>query len=215
MTDTSTSLSDLATRYPAASRVFHRNRLDFCCGGQRSLVTACQEAGLDADALMAEIVSSAGASDAPDLAELDTYALVSHILSRYHEPLRSELPRLEQMATKVERVHAEKEGCPKGLAAHLRAWTNEVLDHLEKEESVLFPSIESPDPSVVAALFREHIDHAGALSRTRQLTDDLTPPAEACTTWRALYLGLSDLERELMEHVHIENNILFPRVMAR
>ena len=161
------------------------------------------------------VVMAAATPADVSLADRAPEELVAFIVERYHEPLREDLPRLAQMAHKVERVHGEKPGCPLGLGEHLSTWGNAVLDHLDKEEQVLFPSLSSPDPAVVAALAREHDDHAGALGRTRELTGDLVPPPHACTTWRALYAGLDQLERELMEHVHIENHLLFPRALTR
>jgi regulator of cell morphogenesis and NO signaling len=122
------------------------------------------------------------------------------------------------MARKVEAVHAEKESVPRGLAAHVEALSQTLLDHLDKEEEGLFPMILSGrggQPSAqVFALEREHEDVALALRKTRDLTTDLVPPAEACTTWRALYLRLDELEAEVMEHVHLENNVLFRRALC-
>jgi regulator of cell morphogenesis and NO signaling len=94
----------------------------------------------------------------------------------------------------------------------------DVLDHLAKEEQVLFPLIRSGQGRLAAgpahAMEREHQDHGRNLARMRDLTNDLTPPQEACTTWRALYLRLESLENELMEHIHLENNVLFPRALC-
>lgn len=213
MPTTITPLADLATAIPAATRVFHRHRLDYCCGGRRSLADACKERGLDAAALLDEILA-APPTGRVAVAEMSPTELAAHIVARYHVPLREDLPRLTAMAEKVELVHAGKPGCPDGLGAHLADWTRDVVDHLEKEERVLFPSLGSPDRAVAAALTREHDDHAAALVRTRALTGDLVPPLHACTTWRALYAGLEHVERELMEHVHIENHVLFPRVLG-
>jgi len=209
-----THLSDLATAIPAATRVFHRYHLDYCCGGKRPLAEACAEKGLDADALLAEIVAAASPADTP-LGDRTPTEIAAYVVERYHEPLREDLPRLAAMARKVERVHGDKPGCPLGLADHLDAWSIAILEHLDKEEKMLFPSIDMPELGIVAALTREHDDHAVAMSRNRELTDDMTPPPHACTTWRALYSGLDALERDLMEHVHIENHLLFPRAATR
>ncbi len=216
MPTTATHLSELATTHPAATRVFHRHRLDYCCGGRRSLADVCAERGLDADALLAEIVATP-ADPGASLADRPLPELAAHVVDRYHAPLREDLPRLAAMAAKVERVHGEKPACPLGLGAHLAEWGEEVLLHLDKEEQSLFPTLagDAPRTEIVAALSREHDDHAAALSRTRELTGDLVPPAHACTTWRALYAGLEQVECDLMEHVHIENHILFPRALAR
>lgn len=226
MTPSSTSspspaatLADLAVSFPAASRVFHRHGLDFCCHGKRPLVEACVEAGLDSDGLVAEIASEqALAPDLPRWDERPIPELVDHIVGFYHRRLREELPALVELAAKVESRHGEKASCPRGLLAHLEAVLGAVLDHLEKEEQVLFPMILGGRGRMaggpISAMESEHDDHAKSLRETRRLTADLVAPQEACPTWRALYLRLGAFESELMDHIHLENNILFRRVLA-
>jgi len=220
MIQNSTSLAQLARTVPAASRVFHRHHLDFCCAGQRSLSDACAAAGLDAQTLAAEIETES--TIAPSSArwdDLGPQALVQYILDTYHAPLRPELQRLYEMARKVEMVHARKPSCPQGLAEHLRFMADAVEEHLQKEEQILFPMIlEGKGPFAgmpIQVMVQEHDDHGEALRKTRQLTGDLRVPAEACTTWHALYTGLETLERDLMDHIHLENNVLFPMVLGR
>jgi len=213
------TLADLAVTFPAASRVFRRHGLDYCCHGRRPVSEACAERGLDAASLLSEITSEARpSSDAGRWFDRPLPEIVDRIVSWYHARLRAELPLLLQMARKVEAVHAGKESVPRGLAEHLEDLTRELLDHLEKEEQGLFPALRSGRggaPAVtIIALEREHEDVALALQKTRELTTDLVPPAEACTTWRALYLRLDELEEELMEHVHLENNVLFRRALC-
>lgn len=215
----SSTLADLAVAFPAASRVFRRHGLDYCCHGRRPVSEACAERGLDADALLSEVsAETRAASDVETWSDRPLPELVERIVSWYHARLRAELPLLLQMARKVEAVHAEKTTVPAGLTDHLEALTRTLLDHLEKEERDLFPILLSGRvgaPSVtIVALEREHEDVALALQKTRALTTDLVPPAEACTTWRALYLRLDELEGELMEHVHLENNVLFRRALS-
>ena len=121
------------------------------------------------------------------------------------------------MAAKVEARHAEKATCPRGLAQHLTAVHENVLMHLAKEEKVLFPIILDGMGRMAAGPIRvmeqEHDDHREGLIETRRLTTDFTVPPEACTSWQALYLRLDALEADLMEHIHLENNVLFPRVL--
>lgn len=218
METTQTNLSDLALRYPAASRLFQKRRLDFCCGGKQPLADACSARGLDADALLGEILATKPEAPGAGWESLPLHELAEHIVTRYHVPLRDELEDIGRMAEKVERVHDEKASCPRGLAAHLRELGAALLEHMQKEEDVLFPAIRAGQGhralGSVQALELEHRDVAAALRRSRALTDDLGPPPEACTTWRALYLRLADLEVELMEHMHLENNVLFPRALA-
>lgn len=216
-TTTSTTLADLATTWPSASKVLHRNGLDFCCGGKRRLDEACTERSLDPTAILDEIHAADRSPAAVDWTTRPVAELIDFIVDHYHRRLRDELPELVALATKVERVHAERDDAPKGLTAHLRAVHEAVLDHLEKEEQVLFPLVLNglgPKASApVRAMENEHDDHAVNLRHIRTLTDDLSAPADACGTWQALYLRLTQLELELMEHIHLENNVLFPRVL--
>jgi regulator of cell morphogenesis and NO signaling len=211
------TLADLAVVFPAASRVFHRHGLDFCCHGGRPLAEACASRGLDAAAVIAEI-DSEPAGDQPRWDERPLAELADHVENHYHRRLRAELPELVALAAKVESRHAEKASCPRGLRAHLEAVHEAVLSHLAKEEQVLFPMIRAGRGAFaggpIHVMEAEHVDHAEDLGKTRALTADLTAPEEACPTWRALYLRLGELERELMEHIHLENNVLFRRVLA-
>jgi regulator of cell morphogenesis and NO signaling len=218
--DATTTLADLATTHPGASRVFHRLRLDFCCGGRRPLTEACAERGLDAtdvlDAIEAEDPSAADA-DRWDTRPIPD--LVTFIVERYHDRLRQELPELVALSAKVEQVHADKSTCPRGLRDHMAGVHEAVLSHLAKEEQILFPMILRGLGQMAASPIRvmelEHDDHRENLMKTRQMTKDFTLPPEACATWRALYLRLEALEVDLMKHIHLENHVLFPRVLGQ
>lgn len=211
-----TSLAELAATRAGASRVFHRHGLDFCCNGMTSLEIACDPKGLDVDELIAEL--EAEGSDASDGFERwdqrPLSELIEHLLARYHEPHRAELPRLIEMARKVERVHADKPSCPKGLAQRLEHTEASLEEHMQKEEQVLFPLIQAGRGRMASmpihVMESEHSDHGANLAGLRELAHDYVPPAEACNTWIALYLGLAELERDLMQHIHLENNVLFP-----
>jgi regulator of cell morphogenesis and NO signaling len=218
MQSTTTTLAELAVTHPGAARVFFHHRLDFCCGGRRPLDEVCRERGLDPDAILDEIDAAAPlAADLPRWDREPLPALVDHIVSTYHARLRRDLPDLIEMARRVERKHGDKAACPRGLTAHLEDMHGAVLEHLQKEEQILFPMIVRGVGSRAAApvqvMEMEHDHHRASLLRLRELTDDLRPPAAACATWRALYGGLLQLEEELMEHIHLENNVLFPRAL--
>lgn len=212
------TLADLATTRAGASRVFQRHGLDFCCGGRVSLAEACAERKLDVAALIEEIESEVREATGFDRwDERPLPDVIDHVLGHFHEPHRRELPRLREMAEKVERVHADKASCPRGLALYLAQLTEELEQHMQKEEQILFPLLRS-DRAFMAAgpiqvMEEEHRDVAEHLARLRELTGDYTPPPEACGTWTALYLGLAELQHDLMEHVHLENNVLFPRAL--
>ena len=218
MTTTST-LADLATTHPAASRVFQRFGLDYCCGGRKALADACRDKGLDAEDVLAAITTEEAAVDLPRWATAPLPDLIDFIVRRYHETLRIELPELIAMAARVEQRHGDKSACPHGLRVQLEMMQAAVLDHLAKEEGVLFPMIRDGDGGMaagpIAVMEAEHEEHGFNLSRVRQLTNDLVPPPSACATWRSLYLRLAAVESELMDHIHLENNILFPRALRQ
>ena len=219
------TVADIATVAPATIPVFQRHHIDFCCGGRRPLAEICASQGLDADAIVGElIVAATPAAAEPTWADATLSALVAHIQRRYHAHLRSELPRLTAMVDKVVSRHGAH--LPDVLPpmqetfSHLR---DELLDHMEKEDGVVFPAILAVEAQTltgsdahlldtpVAHLEAEHAAAGEALARLRALTDGYTPPEWACPTFRGLYFGLAQLETDMHLHVHLENHILFPR----
>jgi len=219
MLTTQTTLAELAVKQPAASKVFQRYRLDFCCHGNRPLREACDEYGLVPESVLAEIESEGrNCGEVSRWEERPLSELTAYIVDYYHRRLREELPLLVAMSSRVEQVHREKTSCPRGLAGHLEFMHAAVLEHLFKEEAVLFPMIEAGAGSRAAAPVHvmeiEHEDHGESLRMIRKLTSNLTLPPEACATWAALYGRLKEFETELMEHIHLENNILFRRALC-
>lgn len=219
MNATTQTLAEIVIQRPEAAQVLARHRLDFCCHGHRTLVEACAERSLDPAKVLAEI-----AGQAPPDAPVETWTdrplaeVIDHIVTRYHDGLRRDLPALVEMAQTVERVHADKANCPRGLASHLQGILAAVEDHLMKEEGILFPMIRSGRGAMafmpIKVMEQEHVEHAENLAKTREMAHDLVPPPEACATWRALYDGLARLEIDLFRHIHLENYVLFPRALA-
>jgi len=219
MTSTDQTLGDLVAAFPSAAKVFHRYRLDYCCRGKQSLKEACAAERLDSDAVLREVeAAEADSADEVRWAERPFDELIQHILERYHAPLRTEIPRLIELARRVERVHAAQPARPEGLADFLEEVRVAVESHLAKEEQILFPLILSGRGQnaymPVQVMIQEHDDHGRSLRRIRELTGDLQIPDCACASWRELYRALGEFEAELMDHIHLENNILFPRVLA-
>lgn len=212
------TLADLASNWAGASRVFQRHDLDFCCQGSRTLADACRERRLPVDDLVAEL-----RAELTPIPEIDNWRerplvqLIAHIVDRFHAGHRQELPRLIAMAEKVERVYAGRPDCPVGLASHLRTLAPDLEQHMQKEEVVLFPMLIAGAGARASAPIRcltdEHDDHGRALAKMRELAHGYVPPPHACGTWRALYLGLAEFERAVMEHVHLENHVLFARAL--
>lgn len=147
-----------------------------------------------------------------------TAELISHIVTRYHATHRRELPELVALARKVERVHATDPGAPHGLADVLEEMTVELEVHMAKEEAILFPALTAGRTGMVAApiavMRRDHSDHEQALARIAVITHGFRLPAGACSSWARLYAGLQKLVEDLDDHMHLENDILFPRFEA-
>lgn len=206
-------LGQIAVQLPGATAIFRRLKLDFCCGGQISLRQAAQDKQLDLPQLLQELASLERGSEAP--AATAPAPLIDHILARYHEVHRAQLPELIRMARRVEAVHRDHPAVPAGLADHLETMQEELLDHMQKEETILFPMLKAGGaPFVVhpiGVMRAEHTGHGEALERLMALTQDATPPQEACNTWRALYAGIAQLSDDLINHIHLENNLLFPQ----
>ncbi len=208
------SLGQLARSIPGATQVFHEYQLDFCCGGKKSLAEAAAQRSLDAAQIEARLAELArNPSQETDWGQASAAELVDHILARYHEVHRQQLPELIRLALKVEQVHADSPDCPTGLAEHLRGMQQELESHMQKEEQVLFPMLARGHGAMagmpIMVMRAEHDDHGVALERLLALTNGITLPRAACNTWRALYLGLRAFKEDLMAHIHLENNILF------
>jgi regulator of cell morphogenesis and NO signaling len=227
------TVADVASAFPATIRVFQEHAIDFCCGGQRPLGQACAERGLAFDVLRAalERAQVGTPQDQPSWNDVSLAALMEHIVARYHVTLRSELPRLAGMLRKVADVHGARHPEVLRLNDIYTALDNDLGPHLMKEEQVLFPFVQrleqalltgnDPGPGPcgsvrhpIRAMEAEHELVAEMLGELRTHSGGFIPPDDACNTYRGLYHGLSDLERELHEHIHLENNVLHRRALA-
>jgi regulator of cell morphogenesis and NO signaling len=211
------TLGEIAVGLPGATALFRTAKLDYCCDGRSTLRNAAASKSLDLDRLVSDLERLAE-SRAPAQPPLDTNALIETIVTRYHRVHSQELPELIRLAKRVEAVHRERPSVPAGLSPALERILGELTMHMQKEELILFPamrkggraSIQHP----IAAMMAEHEDHGANLQTLKDLTDDMRAPEGACTTWRALYAGLRKFADDLVEHIHLENNILFPRFLV-
>lgn len=228
----SSTVGEVAASRPSTIRVFQAHGIDFCCGGGRTLADVCAAHGVGAAALIDELAAAAAeAAAVPSLAGAPVGDVVRHVVSRYHSWLWRELPRLAGMADKVLRVHGERH--PESVPAMHRLFSAvraELEPHLVEEEDVVFPALLAlearslsgrppaqatplaPVGPGVAALERQHEAVGGLLRELRAAALDYVPPEGVCNTYRGFLHGLAELEREVHEHVHIENNVLFPAV---
>jgi regulator of cell morphogenesis and NO signaling len=225
-----TRIAEIASQNPATIRIFQRFGIDFCCGGKRPLGEVCAEKQMTFGELRSALEET-GATTAMEIPAADAplAELVRFIVGKYHADLRTELPRLGQMTAKVLDVHGEKHpDVLPALAATFRGLREELESHMMKEERILFPYVErlealaaagqgiaaSPFGSIqapIGMMEHEHESAGQALARLRELTNGYVPPEGACNTFRGLYHGLAELEKALHEHIHLENNVLFPR----
>lgn len=226
------TLGEIAGAFPAAVRILEDRGLDYCCGGKLSLGDACRQRGLDPATVAGEIES---ASEVPtgtrDWRAATLTELAHHIVDRHHRFLEAELPRLSARLDKVRSAHGTRDGeVLERIAKVFDALRDELELHTRKEEMVLFPWIErmeetralhhsgAPAPfgtvaNPIHCMEAEHENAGQALAELRRITSGYTPPSHACATYRALYAGLEELERDLHLHIHLENNILFPGAM--
>lgn len=208
------SLGEIACNIPGATRVFHQFHMDFCCGGKRSLEEEAARKQVDVSEVIRALEQvRAEPSAEKDWTKATTKELIAHVLERFHLRHRAQLPEVIRLAEKVERVHADHPQAPVGLAAHLADMLQELEGHMQKEERILFPMLMRGQGAMasgpISVMESEHLQHGEALEKMLMLAHQLTLPEDACNSWRALYLGLSELRDDLMEHIHLENNILF------
>jgi regulator of cell morphogenesis and NO signaling len=229
----SQTVGEIAAGQPATIRIFQAHGIDFCCGGARPLDEVCTERGLDVAAVLGELEEAVASpqGDGRVWTEVRLGEVVAHILGHYHAPLRGELTRLSALMEKVRRVHGDRHPEVVAMAAELARLVDDLMPHMMKEERVLFPyigqleALESRGESLagspfgtvenpISVMLQEHEAAGEILAALRRLSGGYVPPADACNSFRGLYHGLADLERELHEHIHLENNVLFPRAVA-
>ncbi|EIJ70177.1 iron-sulfur cluster repair protein YtfE [Pasteurella bettyae] len=219
MTFSNQKLSDIAISVPGAIKLFREYDLDYCCGGSVELASAAQAKNLDINEIntrLTELQNTPSEIDEPNWTETPFNELITYIITRFHDGHREQLPELLELAKKVEEVHADREDCPIGVAAELENIFADLSQHLMKEEQILFPMINAGNYMMATMPIRvmemEHDEMGDQLEVLKSLTNNVTAPADACTSWRTLYSGIAHFIDELMLHTHTENNILFPRV---
>ncbi len=219
--DTQTTLSDLVTQRPGLARELEKLELDYCCHGNRSLADAATTNGLD----VADVVNRLEGADAPveaaDWVNLDLVDLTKHVCDTHHAYLWEELPRLSMLTDKIAQVHGEHHPELREVATLYAALRVALEPHLRREEIRIFPAIgrlgERSDaelPDMIQRLVDEHAACGEIFDKMRHLTDGYAVPADGCNAYRMTMEGLANLERDTFEHVHKENNVLFPRALA-
>ncbi len=227
------TVRDIALEQPASIRVFERFGIDYCCGGRKPLAQACQERSIEPeivlDAIEEESVAGRG-EPTRDWTQAPLETICIHIVETHHAYIRAELPRLEMLAQKVVSRHAGSHPELEQIQQLILSLAPDLLQHLAKEEMVLFPYVTNlernlatcgPPPlgcfgavrNPIRVMIAEHDAAGEATAWIRVLSGGFTPPEGACPTYRGFYQALSAFEKDLHQHVHLENNILFPRAI--
>jgi len=229
------TVRELALERPGAARVFESLGIDYCCGGKQTLQQACHTASVPVEKVM-EALDAAQHSDNPNSSKTNWQTepladLIAHIKNTHHKYTTQEIARLGPLFDKVCSVHGKNHPELFPLRATFQGLAQELTTHLMKEEMVLFPYIERMEESVlqrepilpppfgtvqnpVSMMEHEHDSAGNALRALRTSSNDYTAPADGCTSFQTLYKTLAEFEADLHQHIHLENNILFPRAIA-
>lgn len=220
-------VSDIALQHPSAVAIFTKYNIDFCCGGKRSLKDACENAGISVDTVMDELYQTEAAAT-PGTIRFDTWdipLLTDFIVQHHHQYVKRSIPQLNELLAKVCSVHGDRHPYLFILKQTFSDLANELIHHMHKEEVLLFPEIkrifaEHTQPvfnvNTPMAVMEDEHEHAGNLVKSiRQLTNTYSPPADACPTFRVTYKRLQEFDQDLMQHIHLENNVLFEKVRTK
>lgn len=226
------TVAELVTEDYRRAEVFKKFGIDFCCGGKKRLAAACEAKGVDMQALTQQLLA-VEQREAPaagqKFRQWEIDFLAAYIVNEHHKYVKENIPLLLEFTQKVARVHGERHPETVQVAGLFLETARELEQHMMKEEQVLFPYINSLQAAKKSGHFQrppfqsaenpirmmeEEHDHAGNLMKQiRQLTGDFTPPPDACNTYRVAYLKLQEFEEDLHRHIHLENNILFPKTL--
>jgi regulator of cell morphogenesis and NO signaling len=232
---TARTVREIAVENPIATRVFEKLGIDYCCGGNQPLAEACQRAGVSLDEVEGSLeIEEKTAQTSQQCREWQSEPLselISHIKNTHHKYTREETARLTALLQKVCSAHGKNHPELLEIQSIFSGLAHELATHLMKEEMVLFPYIERMEEAViqkepllpapfgsvgnpVAMMEHEHDSAGNALRSVRKASGDFTPPADACMSYQTLYKALAAFEADLHQHIHLENNILFPRAIA-
>ena len=230
MNTTQKTVREFAVEFPNATRLFEKLGIDYCCGGNQSLEDACAAAGVSVDDVTQWNELSRSGEAPTDFSTVSLRSLVTHILDKHHVYTRSEIERLESLIDKVLDAHGANHPELVRLKSTFQNLSAELEPHMVKEEMVLFPYIlrleehanknqpvgTPPFRTVANPIQMMNMEHEGAgylLSQIRQITSNFTPPPDGCISYQTLYKALEEFEKDLHQHIHLENNILFPRAI--
>ncbi len=224
------TVGQLVAERPSLAVVLEQLGIDYCCGGKVSLEISCKKKGLNVDEVVEKLLAveyKQLQQDEPDWNKASLKELTEHIVKTYHQPLREDLPRVQELAKKVARVHGENHPEMLTVLEIFQRFKAELELHMQKEEMILFPAINGMESgsgsqfgcgggieNPISVMTHEHDAAGEMMTSMRNLTNDYTPPANACNSFRGLLSSLAEIELQMHKHVHKENSILFPRAIA-
>ncbi len=232
---TERTVRELVQEFPGATRVFEKFGIDYCCGGKRPLEEACNAANVSVEKVLTSLEEAEQATQVPreegDWQSSPLADLVAHIKNTHHKYTRDEIARVGPLLAKVCSVHGKNHPELDNMRAVFHGLSQELTMHMMKEELMLFPYIVRMEEAViqkqpilpppfgsvqnpVAMMEHEHDDAGEALRALREMTSDYTAPPDACISYQTLYRTLAEFEGDMHQHIHLENNILFPRSVA-
>ena len=226
------TVADVAMTFPNALEILNRYNLDYCCGGKKPFVEVCEKDGLDAESIWREVQLTTTNRGADNRMRFDTWdppLLIDFIVEHHHKYVRESIPMIQELLDKVCEVHREDSPFLLAVRDRFARLAEELLDHLPKEEEILFPAARrlfnarasSGDQGVmplpldapITVMEHEHEEAGRLIKGIRALTDNYTPPGFACPTYKITYVMLNQFDKDLMQHIHLENNILFPKII--
>lgn len=225
-------IGNIVANYPQTLEIFKALNIDFCCGGNRPLEAAAEEAGLPVDEIIQKLIAAVSEEAVEDVEQFDALNasqanLIEYIVNKHHEYLRENLPELNNLVEKIFRAHGARHGEELAKVKKLFAELSvELLQHIDKEEQLVFPLIIKYDqvPSadvynaasrIILELEEEHVKAGDILKDLRKATSQYAVPKDGCTTFAITYRKLKELESDIFSHIHLENNVLIPRFHER
>ncbi|MCB0539392.1 MAG: iron-sulfur cluster repair di-iron protein [Bacteroidetes bacterium] len=217
----------VASDYRTAS-VFKNHKIDFCCKGNRTIEEVCQKAQLETERLIEELTQSTEKSNnaTTDFASWDSDLLADYIEKKHHRYVEQKIPELKAYLNKIVKVHGQRHPELIEIEALFTASAQELLQHMKKEEKILFPFVRAMGrceqlnrphfgtmQNPIRMMMHEHDNEGERFRKIAALSDNYTPPADACTTYKVAFAMLKEFEEDLHLHIHLENNILFPRAI--
>ena len=228
------TVAEIALETPRAAAVFDEFGIDYCCGGEVPLAEACSEAKVnlaEVEKALADVRDARADADNIDWQSEPLARIVDHIVTFHHRYVRRALPRVDQLLAKVLTAHGQKHHEVAQVQRHFHVVADELVRHMMKEEQVLFPYITQLEEAAAAKqklappifgsvrnpirmMRAEHETATAELKAMRKLSRDYDTPEGGCNSFRALYQAVEEFERDLQQHIHLENDILFPRAEA-